>query len=107
MSERQKGNSGPNGFAVSVIPSFGRLGVGGLSGTYYWDPRSNDSPSLTLTGVAGSGVDNNSAGFPLLGLLGRLGLRAGPVFLSKGMTSKDTLGLGATVNQSSMIHLSL
>jgi hypothetical protein len=103
MPERQKGNPSPNGFSVSVIPSFGRLGVGGLSGTYYWDPGSNDSPSFTLTGVAGSGVDNNSAGYPLLGLLGRLGLRAGPVFLHNGMTSKDTLGLGMTANQSTMI----
>jgi hypothetical protein len=103
MSERQNGNRRPNGFSVSAIPSFGRLGVAGLSGTYYWDPGSNDSPSLTLTGVAGPGVDNNSAGFPLLGLPGRLGLRAGPVFLSNGMTSKDTLGPGWTANQSTMI----
>jgi hypothetical protein len=103
MSERQKGNPRPNGFSVSVIPSLGRLGVGGLSGTYYWDPGSNDSPSFTLTGVAGPGVDNNSAGFPLLGLFGRLGLRAGPVFLRNGMTSKDTLGPGMTANQSTMI----
>jgi hypothetical protein len=103
MSELKKGNPRPNGFAVSAIPSLGRLGVGGLTGTYYWEPGSNDSPSFTLTGVLGSGVDNNSAGFPLLGLLGRLGLRAGPVFLSNGMTSQDTLGPGVTTNQSTMI----
>jgi hypothetical protein len=101
--ERQNGNPRPNGFSVSAIPSFGRLGVAGLSSTYYWDPGSNDSPSLTVTGVAGSGVDNNSAGFPLLGLLGRLGLRAGPVFLANGMTAKDTLGRGSTISQSTMI----
>jgi hypothetical protein len=103
MSELQNGNLRPNGFSVSVVPSIPRLGVGELSGTYYWAPGSDDSPSFTLTGVAGPGVDNNSAGFPLLGLLGRLGLRAGPVFLSNGMTSKDTLGLGMTANQSTMI----
>jgi hypothetical protein len=103
MSDRQNANPRPNGFSVSLVPSFGRLGVAGLSGTYYWDPGPNDSPSFTMTGVAGSGVDNNSAGFPLLGLLGRLGVRAGPVFLGKGTTSKDTLGAGVTANQSTMI----
>jgi hypothetical protein len=103
MPKRQDGNPRPNGFSISVVPSIPRLGVGGLSGTYYWDPGPDDSPSFTLTGVAGPGVDNNSAGFPLLGLLGRLGVRAGPVFLSKGVTSKDTLGPGMTANQSTMI----
>src|SRR6266702_7520265 len=106
MSDRENGNHGPNGFSVSIVPAIRRLGVGGLSGTYYWNPGSPDSPSFTVTGIAGVGKDVNSTGyrFPgILGLLSRLGLGAGPVFLRDGMTSKDTLGPGITANQSTMI----
>ena len=106
MSDRENGNHGPNGFSVSIVPAIRRLGVGGLSGTYYWNPGSPDSPSFTVTGIAGMGKDVNSTGyrFPgILGLLSRLGLGAGPVFLRDGMTSKDTLGPGITANQSTMI----
>lgn len=107
MSETKNGNLRPDGFSVSLIPSISRLGVLGLSGTYYWNPGSDDSPSFTVTGIAGGGKDVNSAEFKglpgLLGLLGRAGLGAGPVFLRSGMTSKDTLGRGITSNVSTMI----
>jgi len=107
MSETKNGDLRPDGFSASLVPSISRLGVLGLSGTYYWNPGSDDSPSFTVTGIAGGGKDVNSSEFKglpgLLGLLGRAGFGAGPVFLRSGMTSKDTLGRGITSNVSTMI----
>jgi len=73
MTENEKGNARADGASVSIP-----IGpIGGISGTYYWNPGSPTAPAVTLTGGLGMG-----------------GGGAHLVFLRKGMTSKDTLGYG-------------